>query len=427
LPTIRNFGRTWRFSPAAIATPATLAELVEVVRGATKLRVMGARHSWSRAIVTDGTVVSLDKLDRVIAVDKSALRVTVQGGIKLHALIRALAAHGLALANLGSIADQSLAGAMATATHGTGIRFQCLASQVASFRIVDGTGRDRTYTRDDAAFHAILTGLGAFGVIHELTLEVRRAFQIHAITDTAPLQHVIDHLDDYVRGFDHFKLWWMVPCERAVVFTNNRTEAARNDSAVARWLRDDLLSVVAYRSLVALGKLNRAALVPRINAMLTGQVGKRFERICASPIGFLTPAPPVHREAEWAFDLASARELLTAYRALLVGSGHTFNFIQEIRFTRADEFWLSPAYRRDTMWLSLYNMASDERWADQLRQFEAFARAHGGRPHWGKEASFDATYLRTQYEQLPAFRALVGELDPRGVFTNPWLAGILDT
>ena len=84
--------------------------------------------------------------------------------------------------------------------------------------------------------------------------------------------------------------------------------------------------------------------------------------------------------------------LLGAYRDLLANSGHTFNFIQEIRFSRADEFWLSPAYRRDSVWLSLYNIDSDGRWRNQLAMFEAFARSHGGRPHWGKEAAFDAPY-----------------------------------
>jgi hypothetical protein len=209
------------------------------------------------------------------------------------------------------------------------------------------------------------------------------------------------------------------------VFANDRTNAPRDDRAAMRWFRDELLSVAGYRALLVVGKLNRQRLIPPINRMLTAQVGKRFERTCQSHVGFLTPAPPVHREAEWAFDAARASELVAAYRDLLVGSGHTFNFIQEVRFSRADELWLSPAYRRDSLWLSLYNIDSDARWRDQLARFEAFARAHGGRPHWGKEATFDPAYLAAQYEQLPAFRALAREHDPERKLVNEWAAGAL--
>jgi FAD/FMN-containing dehydrogenase len=424
MTTVRNFARTWRFTPAAVAYPTTVAELVAVVRGARKLRTVGSAHSWSTGIVTDATLVSLDKLCRVLEVDRAALRVTVQAGIKLKHLIRELEAHGLALANLGSIAEQSLAGAIATATHGTGLGFRCLASQVEAVKLIDGAGTERCYRPSDPAFAAVLTGLGCFGVVHELTLSVVPTFQMHAITQTARFDDVITELDARVRGCDHFKFWWLVPDDRVIVFENRRTDAPRDDSDLVRWLKDDLVAVGVYRTLVRVGRLHRRGLVPRINRFLTSQVGDRFERICKSHVGFLTPSPPVHREAEWAFPYDGAPALLRAYRDLLRGCGHTFNFIQEIRFTRADDFWLSPAYRRDSMWLSLYNIEGGARWDDQLRQFEAFARAHGGRPHWGKEATFDPAYLATQYVQLDAFRALMRAHDPDGKFVNPWVAAI---
>jgi L-gulono-1,4-lactone dehydrogenase len=235
---------------------------------------------------------------------------------------------------------------------------------------------------------------------------------------------VIEQIDEHVAATDHFKLWWTVPSDDAIVFRYRRTDAPSNDRAVRRWFKDRVLSVAVYRSLVTVGHLSGRRWIPSINRFLTRQVGRPLERTTPSHIGYLTPVPPVHRETEWAFDLADAKPLLRAYRKLLPEHGHTYNFVQEIRFSRADDLWLSPGYGRDTMWLSVYNI--DRRnWDAQLAKFEAFARAHGGRPHWGKEASFDRAYLRTQYARLDDFARLAARHDPDGKFRNPWLDQIL--
>jgi L-gulono-1,4-lactone dehydrogenase len=420
-----NYGRNVAFTPAAVAVPRSVAELREVVRGARRLRVMGARHSWSRAIVTDDTLVSLERMNAIVDVDLATLQVTVQAGITLRALIAQLARRGLALANLGSIDRQSVAGASATGTHGTGLAFQCLAAQVVALRLVDGRGEERALRKGEPDFDAVVVGLGCFGVLYEVTLQVVRAFQLHAITERAPFDEVVANLDAYLHGYDHFKLWWLVPDDHVIVFKNRRTDAPRNDSDLVRWFKDDLLSVVVYRALVALQGLDRERLVPLTNRLLGREVGKRYERICQSHVGFLTPDPPVHRETEWAFDLADAPRLLRAYRRTLLDSGHTYNFIQEVRFSRADDFWLSPAYRRDSIWLGMYNMDGDAAWADQLRIFEDFAVQNGGRPHWGKEASFDPAHLRAQYARLEEFRALAAGYDPEGKLANAWARRVL--
>jgi L-gulonolactone oxidase len=421
---IRNYGNTWSFTPRTVAYPTSVDELRRLVAGAKKVRVMGTRHSWSTGIVTDDTLISLDRMNRVLAVDAVARRVTVQAGIKLKDLIAELEYRGLALANLGSIAEQSLAGAISTGTHGSGIAFRCLADQVQSLALVDGRGEERRLDRGHPDFDAVVVGLGCFGVIHELTLSVVPTFQMHAVTDTASFDEVLENLDDYVRGYDHFKLWWLVPADTVIVFENRRTDAPRNDSDLVRWFKDDFLSVLVYRSLLAMQRLERKRLVPAVNRVLGGQVGKRFERVCQSHVGFLTPSPPVHREAEWAFDYADARSLLKGYRALLLESGHTYSFIQEIRFTRGDDFWLSPAYGRDSIWLSLYNIDSPARWDDQLARFEAFAREHGGRPHWGKEATLAPDYLKSQWPKLGDFATLMRAYDPERKLVNAWVEGI---
>ena len=405
--------------------PDEVDALGEIVRDANTVRVMGARHSWSQAIVTDDHLVALDRFDRILDVDRDEMTVTVQAGIALKELIAQLETRGLALANLGSIAEQSIAGAMATGTHGTGIQFRCLADQAQRLALVDGRGEQRVLERGDPDFDAVAVGLGAFGIIHEVTLSVVPAFQMHAVTETIPFDDAIEDLDSLVSGHDHLKFWWLVPNEDLIIFRQDRTAEPANDSALQRWFKDEFLAVAVYRPLLALQKIWRDPVVVWTNRVLANAYAKRFERICKSHVAFLTPKPPVHREVEWAFDYANAKELLRTYRKLLLESGHTYNFVQEIRFSRADTFWGSPAYGRDSIWLGVYNIDSGDRWADQVRQFEAFAREHGGRPHWGKEANTDPDYLATHCPKLAAFEELRATYDPDDKFLNPWLARIL--
>ncbi len=422
--TIRNYGKSWAFRPGRLLRPESVDELVEMVRAATKLRVMGAGHSWSRAIVTDDTLLSLDALDRVLDVDHQAMQVTVQAGIRLRDLITALEREGLALANLGSIAEQSVAGATSTGTHGSGLGHRCLSDQLLRVALVDGRGERRVLDRDHPDFDAVAVGLGGLGVIHEVTLSVVPAFQMQAVTEAVPFDEALDDLGAMLEAHDHFKMWWIVPNEEVVLFRQDHTDAPRDDSDLQRWFKDELLAVLVYRSLLQLQKLWRDGLVLWTNRVLGGAYAKRFERTSKSHVAFLTPSPPVHQETEYAFDLADAPALLRAYRSLMLDSGYTYSFIQEIRFTRADPFWLSPSYGRDSIWLSMYNIDSDARWQKQRQLFEEFARRHGGRPHWGKEADFDPAYLCRRYPRFDDFGRLLVEYDPQGKLSNPWLDGI---
>lgn len=422
---ITNFGRNWSFEPRRVERPANVAELSRIVENSRQVRVVGACHSWSEGVITDDTLVTLDGMKRVLHVDRENLRVRVQAGIRLKELIRALEAHGLALANLGSIAEQSLAGAICTGTHGTGIGFKCLADQVQSLSLIDGNGEERVLDRDHPDFDAVVVGFGSFGVVHEITLSVVPSFQMHAITEAWPFEDVIENLEQFVAGSDHFKFWWFAPNENVVIFRQRRTDEPRNDSDLKRWFKDELLGFAVYRAALALQKLNRRRLVPWTNRVLAGEYAKRFERICKSHVAFLTPKPPVHREAESAFDYADAKALLREYRRLVLESGYCYSMVQEVRFTKADEFWASPAYGRDSIWLSMYNVDSDANYQQQFQLFERFATAHAARPHWGKESTFDRDYLLASYPRLSELIELVPRYDPAGRFANPWIQRIV--
>lgn len=412
----KNWAGNVKVRTPAYAQPETEAEIIELVKSHRKIRIVGTGHSWSALCESDELLINLDKYNKVLSIDKSALTIRVQAGIKLHHLNKLLDKEGLALINLGSIAEQSIAGAISTGTHGSGIQFQCLGSQALEFTLIKANGEKLILKKGEENFNAAIVNVGCLGVISEMTLQVTEAFNLHDKTYILPFTEVIEHLDEYLQKNDHFKLWWLPPTDEVVVFTYRRTKEPRNDSRLRQFFKDELLSVIAFRLLVKIGNLVNKWRVP-INRLLTDQMKGPLDRIEKSYRVFNVPAPPLHRETEWAFDLKNGKELLSAYRELFRNGTFTFNFIQEIRFTKGDDFWLSECYGRDSIWIGAYNH-EDKQWPEILKSYETFAVNHHGRPHWGKEFNVRKNYLEKNYPKYRDFMNLRNAFDPEGKFSN---------
>ncbi len=419
-----NWGKNLRIRADAYIQPATEAELIAAVRNHAHIRVVGTGHSWSDVFSTKGVLLNLDKYQRVLHLDKGNKTLTVQAGIKLWQLNEYLDKQGFALINLGSIAQQSIAGAISTGTHGSGIRFQCLASQVLSFSLIDAKGEKRVLHKGTDEFNAAVISLGCLGVISEITLQITEAYRLHDKTYIEDFDSVIHRIDELIAQNDHFKLWWMPPAREVVVYTYKRTQEPRNDSRLRQFMNDRVLSVLGYRTMVKIGNLKNSWR-PAINQFLTNQLKKPIDRIEKSFKVFNVPEPPVHRETEWAFDVKDAKELLRGYKELLGNNKYTFNFIQEIRFTKGDDFWLSECHGRDSIWIGVYNH-EDHQWNDLHAYFEAFAVKWNGRPHWGKEFLVRKDYLQTSYPKYNDFIRLRKAMDPDGKFSNPLMEAIFD-
>lgn len=414
----RNWAGNVQFTAQSFIQPENETEIAAALLKSEQLRVVGTGHSWSTICTTNQNLLNLDRYNKVLQVDKEKLQVTVQPGIKLWQLNEYIDKQGLALKNLGSIARQSLAGAISTATHGTGIGFQILASQIEKFKLIkpDGDILEIHSEKDKDLFNLSIVNLGALGVISEMTINVVPAYQLHDRTYVAPLQEVIDNLDELVEETDHFKLWWFPHVDQAVVYRYTRTQQAANDSRLRQWLMDEFLSVNVYRLLLKAGNINRDWR-RNINRTLVKKFIQPLNRIEKSYKVFNVLEPPIHREVEWAFDISVAKELLREYTSFINASKHRINFIQEIRFTKADEYALSPCYGRNTMWLGAYN-ADNFGWEELMSDFESLAIKYKGRPHWGKEFNVSATYLQQQYPNFKKFTTLREQFDPTGKLLN---------
>lgn len=420
----RNWGRNIQCEVSCYYQPETEEELIELIKSHDQIRMVGSGHSWSAVNYTEGIQINLDHYNKILEIDREKKQITVQAGIKMKQLNKVLAQNGLALKNQGSIDQQSIAGAISTGTHGTGVDFQILGAQMIAFTLIkaDGTKVTIHKKKTPELYKAAVVNLGCLGVISELTLQAVDAFNLHDYTCTMNFEEVIDNLDKLVSTNDHLKLWWFPPTDEIIVFRYQRTQNKTNDTRFRRFVKDEMLSVGVYRLMIWLTKHFKSTSV-RVNRFLTWNMKKPLDRIAESSTVFIVPEPPVHRETEWAFDLRNARQVLREYKKMIIDQKYRLNFIQEIRFTKGDDFWLSGCHGRDTMWLGFYGFKHED-WESNLADFEAFAKRHKGRPHWGKEFTLSPGYLQQQYPHYKDFVTLRKKMDPKDKFANAYIKAL---
>jgi L-gulono-1,4-lactone dehydrogenase len=416
-----NWSGTWRCRPAAFERPATRAELADVVaRAAGPVRVAGSGHSFTPGSLTAGTLLSLERLDRVLDADPETGLVRVEAGIPLHRLSRELHFRGLALPNLGDIDAQSLAGALATGTHGTGARLPNLSAQVVAMELVRGDGSERTVDGGDL-LRAARVGLGALGVVAAVTLRCVPAFRLLAVDEPHPLEDVLASLDERAAAADHFEFWTFPHSPLALTRTNTNTDAPRQVPGRAReWLEDVVVDNHVF------GLVNRAGrrfprAIPALNRG-AARAASRRERVDWSFRVFASPRLVRFFEMEYAIPREHAVEAVRGAREIL--ERYPVSFPIELRLVAGDDALLSPAYGRDSAYVAVH-LFEGLPWEQPFREVEALMGGFGGRPHWGKWSFLRADELAPRYPAWDAFQAARAELDPDGRFENDWVRTVL--
>ena len=424
----RNWAGNQVCSPVAVEQPGTDAELVEIAKEAaakgTRVKVVGAGHSFTDIACTDGVQVSLDNYDRVLYVDRERARVTVQAGIRLWALNEALAARGLALENLGDIAYQSIAGAISTSTHGTGANFGGLATQVVGLDLIcaDGSVVSCSAEEEPETFHAARVGLGALGVLSTVTLQCVPGYNLRAVEEPMRVDHVLEHVDEYVAENDHFEFYWVPHTGWALTKRNNRT----NDEAAGRSrfgeFRDRvLLENLAFGATARVGRL-RPAWIPRLARILpsTG----RTEYVERSYRVFASPRYVHFYEMEYSIPRQHAVTAVSQLIDFVRTSGLQISFPVEVRFTAPDDIPLSTATGRESTYIAVH-VYRGMPYEQYFRGVEAIMDKLDGRPHWGKLHYQSAATLAPKYPQWNQWQGVRRRLDPDGRFANAYTERVL--
>lgn len=423
----QNWGRTASCRPNSIVAPTSEKDVASTVRTAARrglrVKVVGAGHSWSPIAMTDGVLVSLDALDGVLAVDRARGQITVEGGMRLARLTEALDSRGLALPVLGSISEQSIAGAISTATHGSSLVWGNLASLVKGLRLVTSTGDVVDLHEGDPRLPAFRVGLGALGIITRVTLAVVPAFRLEETVELVPFERGASEVEGLFRSAEYAKAWWLPHTEVMVTFRYRRTDAEPTERFVARFVDHRVLNGVVFPAFLAAGR-RFPARIPELNRAVVTRVFRPGRRVARSDRALNLAMPPVHRETEQGVALERSQEALRALARTIDSEGLRSNFITELRAVPADDAWMSPAYGRDTCQLGAYtgHHAGADRF---LRRAKEVLWAHDGRPHWGKELDVSADDVLARWPRAAEFVALRRELDPRGLFSNEFLDLVL--
>jgi L-gulonolactone oxidase len=420
-----NWAGNHRCHPAQRVEPRSEDEVVALVeraaREGARVKAVGAGHSWSDIACTDAIHVSLDRMRRVLEVDFAAKRVRVQAGIRLVELNRELALRRLGLAMLGSIAEQSVAGAISTGTHGSGARFGILATQVVALRLVTGRGDVLSLSQRESPdlFRAAVVGLGALGIVTEVTLQCVDRFRLLERARPEPLDAVLEQLPEMVDEAPYFKIWWLPHTGMTRVWTAEPTDRpVRTDRRLERV--DELANAHLFGPLLDLGARLPPA-VPAINRAVGRAYFRPLARVERSDRVLNLPMPPVHRETEHAIAVERTPAALRAVRAMIERFNIKVNFPVEVRFGRGDDLTMSPAFGRDTCFLGAYIGEGGRSHERYFRRFEDRMLEMGGRPHWGKESSLTAEQLRAVHPNYDAFVEIRDRLDPGGTFDNDFL------
>jgi FAD-linked oxidoreductase len=426
----RNWAGDQRCAPVALERPGSGAEIVAALERAAsagqRVRVAGSGHSFTDAVCTDGRMLSLERMDRVLDVDRASGLVRAEAGITIHALSAALASHGLAFENLGDIDVQTIAGAISTATHGTGARLRNISAQIEAVELVLADGSTLVCSardEDPTTWRAARVGVGSLGVIAAVTLRAVPAFTLRGVDKPAPLEETLDRLEELGEENEHFELFVFPHCDTALTRTNNRVdEAPRPRGRVRAYAEDVLLTNRAFHAFCLAGRA-LPRWIPRLNRAVTRLAGSST-RVDRSDRIFASPRLVRFTEMEYALPREHTAEAVRRVMELIPRRGYAVPFPIEVRLVAQDDAYLSPAHGRPTGYVAVHMFKGME-WEPYFRAVEAVMDEYGGRPHWGKRHFQTAETLRPRYPRWDAFQAVRARLDPGGRFGNAYSDRVL--
>lgn len=426
---VRNWSRLQRFTPRHFEEPASTEQVVAAVDAARsrsqRVRVRGNLHSFSEIVETGDTLLSLANMTGMIDADRESGLVRVRAGTSIHELSGLLDSVGLAIPNLGDIDVQSIAGAAATGTHGTGLHYGNISAQIMAAQIVTAGGEVVEVDESDIdRLKAARVSLGSLGVLTEVTLQCVPSFRLDRLDMPAPLDETLAQADELSASFDHFEFYVLPYAKFALQKRISRTDAPPEPmSPVRQFFADVVIENIAFGATVKAGKLYPKA-IPSIARMLTKFFSPE-QRLVKSFEAFSTVRMVRFNELEYAIPREHLAEAVERVMAMIQEHGYPVNFPIEVRVGQADhDSFLSTAAGRETCYISVH-MAKGMEYEPYFHAVETIMDGFDGRPHWGKMNWQTAEKLSARYPEWDKFQAVRAELDPEGVFTNAYIERVL--
>jgi xylitol oxidase len=412
---LTNWAGNLEYSTGSVFYPRSVDEVRQLVMKHERVKALGTRHCFNTIADSRDHLISLKDMRNVIAFDAGARTVTVEGGINYGQLCPQLQEKGFALHNLASLPHISVAGACATATHGSGVRNGNLATAVTGLELVtaDGTIVTLSKDKDGERFLAAVVGLGALGVVTKVTLALQPAFEVRQyVFEDLPLSQMQDHFDAIMSAGYSVSLFtdWQRDRVNEVWVKSRVDSVAKDDVAGKEWFG----ARAATKNLHPIAELSAENCTEQM-----GVPGPWYERLPHFRMGF-TPSSGKELQSEYFVPRQQAVEAILAIQRMGAQIGPHL-FISEIRAIDEDALWMSPCYKQPSVTIHFTWKQDWPAVGRLLPLIERELAPFKARPHWGKLFTLPPATLHARYEQLPAFRKIAAEYDPRGKFRNAFL------
>ena len=424
-----NWSGSVKCTPLQVVEPRNIEELARMIgqygRDGRHVRVVGSGHSFTPLVQTNDVLVSLEQMQGIEAIDTSRGTATVWGGTWLRNLGNALFEHGLAQENLGDIDEQSISGAISTGTHGTGVRFGSLSTQVEGITLVTASGEilECSPESDPDIFKAAQVSLGTLGIIAKLKLRVVPTKRMHFQAHRARLSDCIANLERYKQENSHFELFWFPYTQWVQAKFINETPAPETTGSL--W--GNFNKIVLENGVFWLLS-ESCRLLPSLSKTvchISGRSIANVDEINYSHRLFTTPRAVRFQEMEYNIPTEHTSAVITEIQECIEQHQFKVNFPLECRFVHADDIWLSPAYQRDSTYIAVH-MYRGMPYKPYFRHIEEIFKRYQGRPHWGKIHTRSAADLAELYPRWHDFRRIRAALDPQGIFLNDYLRELFD-
>lgn len=406
-----TIGTTWAgthtFGAQRLHVPRTLEEAQEVVARAPRIRALGSRHSFHDLADSPGDLITLREVELPLEVDGATGTAVVNGSQTYGAVAVELDAAGYALPAMASLPHIAVAGAVATATHGSGNRTPCLAGAVGAVELIGPDGELRWLERGDPDFPGAVVALGALGVVARLRLQVEPTFQVRQdVVNGITWASVLDRFDDITAA-----------AHSVSIFT--RWDARATDQV---WFksRGDAAPADTFGGTPATSDQHPIMGIDAVNATAQrGVPGPWYDRLPHFRMGF-TPSNGTEIQSEYLLPREHAVAAIESLRGIADALVPLLQ-VTEIRTVAADDLWLSPAYERDVVAFHFTWLREPEAVRAVLPVLERALEPYDPRPHWGKWFAADRERIEAAYPRIAHFRELVARTDPDGVFRNAYL------
>lgn len=435
-----NWSSQYQCQPTAVHHPTSTEETRNIVCQAierkTKIRVFASGHSPSDIAMSDKDLICSDRFNQILNINSDSQTVVTQAGVTLKNLNQSLAKHGLALPNLGSISEQTIGGAIATATHGTGLNYGILSTIIQEITLVTGLGEIIKISKDENSelLNAVRCHLGSLGVLTELKLQVTQEFDLEVNEQPETLETVLDNLTERLQA-DHYRFWYLPHADRVWEWSATRKPpgkiAPRQKNMFQRlqsWYQEKLIGYYTFELLLYLATYNQH-LIPSINRWYVQQMFSQPKQSQGNSVSqFNFDCLFKQQVNEWAIPIESTAEAILQIRQMIKEKDYQVHLPIEVRFVKGDNIWLSPCHGRDSCYIGVITYMPYGKFVDCQGYFQDYEKIMAnleGRPHWAKRFGPDAEKLEKMYSHWNDFQKIRHRLDPDNLFGNSYSDRVL--